>query len=105
MGKVKIAETLCRAGLHLEVTTVGRTLKEEPHSEPEETALSRAVTARYPNHVWHVDLTAVPISAGFWILWLPFALPQCWPFCWWVAVLVDHHSRRVMGISTRSGGR
>ena len=30
MGKVKIAETLCRAGLHLGVTTVGRILKEEP---------------------------------------------------------------------------
>ena len=32
MGKVKIAETLCRAGLHLGVTTVGRILKEEPQS-------------------------------------------------------------------------
>ena len=29
MGKVKIAETLCRAGLHLGVTTVGRILKED----------------------------------------------------------------------------
>ena len=33
MGKVKIAETLCRAGLHLGVTTVGRILK-EPQSDP-----------------------------------------------------------------------
>ena len=30
MGRVKIAETLCRAGLHLGTTTVGRILKEEP---------------------------------------------------------------------------
>jgi transposase InsO family protein len=99
MGKVKIAETLCRAGLHLGVTTVGRILKEAPQSDPEDEApCNRIVTARCPNHVWHVDLTAVPISAGFWAPWLPFTLPQCWPFCWWVAVVIDHHSRRVMGI-------
>jgi putative transposase len=24
-------------------------------------------------------------------------LPQRWPFCWWVAVIVDHYSRRVLG--------
>ena len=34
MGKVKIAETLCRAGLHLGTTTVGRILKEAPRSDP-----------------------------------------------------------------------
>ena len=99
MGKVKIAETLCRAGLHLGVTTVGRILKEEPQSDPGGASPStRVVTAKRPNHVWHVDLTAVPTSMGFWAPWLPFALPQCWPFCWWVAVVIDHHSRRVMGI-------
>jgi transposase InsO family protein len=99
MGKVKIAETLCRAGLHLGVTTVGRILKEAPQSDPGDAApCSRVVTARCPNHVWHVDLTAVPTSLGFWAPWLPGALPQCWPFCWWVAVVIDHHSRRVMGI-------
>mgnify|MGYP001816878414 CR=1 FL=1 len=99
MGKVKIAETLCRAGLHLGVTTVGRILKEEPQSDPGDAAPStRVVTAKWPNHVWHVDLTAVPTSMGFWAPWVPFALPQCWPFCWWVAVVIDHHSRRVMGI-------
>jgi transposase InsO family protein len=59
----------------------------------------RVVTAKRPNHVWHTDLTAVPIGAGFWCSWLPFALPQRWPFCWWVAVVVDHYSRRVMGIT------
>ena len=32
MGKVKIAQTLARAGLHLGATTVGRMLKEKPHS-------------------------------------------------------------------------
>jgi hypothetical protein len=41
----------------------------------------------------------VPI-VGFWVPWLPFALPQLWPFCWWAAVGVDHYSRRVMGVAT-----
>ena len=100
MGKVKIAETLCRAGLHLGVTTVGRILKEAPQPEPGDAAPGAGVvTARSPNHVWHVDLTAVPTTAGFWAPWLPFALPQCWPFCWWVAVVIDHFSRRVVGIA------
>ena len=99
MGKVKIAETLCRAGLHLGVTTVGRILQEEPQSSPGDAAPStRVVTAKHPNHVWHVDLTAVSTSMGFWAPWLPFALPQCWPFCWWVAVVIDHH-----GITPRFG--
>ena len=81
MGKLKIAETLCRAGLHLGVTTVGRILKEDPRPDPGDAAPStRVVTAKRPNHVWHVDLTAVSTSMGFWAPWLPFALPQCWPF-------------------------
>jgi transposase InsO family protein len=58
----------------------------------------RVVTARSPNHVWHIDLTVVPTAGGFWVSWLPFTLPQQWPFCWWVAVIVDQFSRRVMGI-------
>ncbi len=128
MGKVKIAQTLSRAGLHLGATTVGRMLKQRrthhaprdvvPHAEreeyvpadpwfnPEPTATAakvnsnkrRVVTAKYPNHVWHSDLTAVPIT-GLWVPWLPFSLPQCWPFCWWVAVVVDHFSRRAMGLA------
>ena len=100
MGKAKIAETLCRAGLHLGTTTVGRILKEEPQSTPSDPApRTGVVTAKRPNHVWHVDLTAVPTSVGFWAPWLPFALPQCWPFCWWVAVVIDHYSRRTMGFA------
>jgi transposase InsO family protein len=100
MGKVKIAETLCRAGLHLGVTTVGRILKESPHPAPEHPRpCTGVVTAKRPNHVWHVDLTAVPTSVGFWAPWLPFALPQCWPFCWWVAAVIDHYSRRIMGVA------
>jgi transposase InsO family protein len=60
---------------------------------------ARRVTAKYPNHVWHIDLTVVPSASGFWASWLPFALPQCWPFCWWLALVVDHYSRRVLGFA------
>jgi transposase InsO family protein len=55
------------------------------------------VTARHSNHVWHLDLSTVPTALGFWLPWIPFAKPQVWPFCWWVALAVDHFSRRVMG--------
>jgi putative transposase len=109
LGKVKIAQILARAGLHLGVTTVGRMLKAKdkkaPPSKPESTATAgdslpseRVVTAKRPNHVWHIDLTSVPL-AGFWVPWLPLSLPQCWPFCWWLAVVVDHFSRRAMGVA------
>ena len=101
LGKAKIAEMLCRTGLHLGTTTVGRMLKESPAPSPDEATAEgeRVVTAKRPNHVWHVDLTTVPTGAGFWAPWLPFALPQCWPFCWWLAVVIDHYSRRAMGFS------
>jgi len=101
LGKVKIAEVLCRAGLHLAPATVGRMLKEptQPAPKPAARPSKRVVTAKVPNHVWHVDLTTVPIGSGFWVPWLPFTLPQRWPFCWWVAVVLDHYSRRVMGVA------
>ena len=119
LGKQKIAQALCRAGLHLGTTTVGRILKEDPHPKPagkqaastqstEETleaenvpteAAKRVVTAKRINHVWHVDLTLVPTRLGFWTSWLPRSLPQCWPFGYWVAVVIDHFSRRAMGFA------
>jgi len=99
VGKVKIAQTLCRAGLHLGSTTVGRILKEPPQPKSQkQSSAETVVTARRPNHVWHVDLTAVPTGSGLWTSWLPFALPQSWPFCWWLAVVVDHFSRRIVSI-------
>jgi len=97
MGKVKMTQMLCRAGLHLSPSTVGRILKEEPAPKPKAQSAGRIVTARRPDHVCHTDLTLVPIVRGFWASWFPFALPQRWPFCWWVGCVVDHYSRRVMG--------
>jgi putative transposase len=60
------------------------------------------VIAKESNHVWHIDLTAVPTGAGFWTPWLPFTLFQCWPFCWWVAVVIDQYSRRAIGFAVYS---
>jgi len=99
MGRVRIARVLARAGLHLGPTTVRRMLRAPrppaPHPIPEPEG--RRITARKPNDLWHLDLTTVPTALGFWASWVPFALPQGWPFCWWVGLVVDHCSRRVMG--------
>jgi len=98
---------LARAGLHLCATTVGRMLKARiPTPKPTKIPamlvaadkFPRVVTANYPNHIWHVDLTIVP-TGGFWTAWLPFSLPQVWPVCWWIAAVIDHLSRRLMGIA------
>ena len=66
MGKVRIAEMLARAGLHLGSTTVGRIVKEPPAAPPPVSEIpetdERLVTAKRPNHVWNVDLTTVPIA-------------------------------------------
>jgi len=113
MGKVRIAQTLARAGVHLAASTVKRMLREHPAApKPPPDApggvadegdrprasgrTGRTVTARHPHHVWNIDLTIVPTVAGLWVPWFPFACLQCWPFAWWVAVVVDHFSRAVI---------
>ncbi len=101
LGKKKIADTLARAGIHIGTTTIGRILQEKPPQSPdrsphEEGRRNRIVASR-ANHLWHADLTAVPISGGFWTNWLPNAIWQRWPVCWWVLNVVDHFSRRSMG--------
>ena len=105
LGKVRITQILARAGLHLAPATVRRMLRnpERPKEPSTVREAPHTVTARHPNHVWHVDLTTVPIALGFWIPWVPFARPRVWPFCWWVALAVDHFSRRVMGFAVFRG--
>jgi len=93
LGKKKLAQILARAGLHVGATTIGRMRKEPPKTispsplagegrgegatacesieHPREKA-ARVVTAKRPNHVWHIDLTMVPTQAGMWCPWLPF---------------------------------
>jgi putative transposase len=99
LGSRRIARVLARAALHMSATTVRRILR-PPAKRPAKLRRPdnlREITATRPNHVWHIDLTTVPTIGGFWISWFPFALPQRWPFCWWVAAIVDHFSRRAMG--------
>jgi transposase InsO family protein len=86
MGKAKIAQVLCRIGLHLGSTTVQRALTDRSRPEPARLSspIARVVTARHPNHVWHCDLSTVPTSLGFWTSWFP---------------CIDHYSRRIMGIA------
>ena len=104
MGKKRIAQTLARAGLHLGVTTVRRMLKEKEDKKTPEAAGAFAqkrqpVKAGYPNHVWQVDLTLAPTSWGFWTAWLPFSLPQIWPFAWLLAFDVEQYTRRALGFT------
>jgi transposase InsO family protein len=101
MGKVRIAQVLARAGLHLGTTTVARMLEtaEAPRPVAAAADAGRDLHSNRPNHIWHIDLTTVPTACGFWVPWLPWALPQRWPFCWWVAVVVDHFSRRITGFA------
>ena len=102
LGKGKIADTLARAGIHISKSTVQRILKEKPAEPPEPSAdNSRCcrIVAKYPGHTWYADLTAVPISGGFWTNWSPNAIWQRWPVCWWLLNVVDHYSRRSMGFA------
>ena len=99
MGTARIAAVLSRAGLHLGRTTVRRMLKRRPRRvAPAATARrERCIRSSRPNHIWLVDLTTVPSLADFWISWLPWSVPQRWTLCCWVAVGIDHSSRRIMG--------
>jgi len=100
MGKVRIAQVLARAGLHLSATTVARMLDARSPRRPVANAdeAARRLRSNHPDHIWHIDLTTVPTTWGFWVPWMPWALPPRWPFSWWVAVVVDHFSRRIVGV-------
>ena len=83
MGKVRIAQFLARAGLHLGSTTVARMLATPTRRRPNKHDMHhRAVRSTRPNQIWNVDLTTVPTAGGFWVPWVPWALPQRWPLCW-----------------------
>ena len=100
LGNVEIADTLARAGIHIGKTTVGRILKEKPAKEPKPSKdTGSRVVSKYPGHTVHADLTAVPISGGFWANWFPYALWQRWPICWWLLNCEDHFSRSWMGFA------
>ncbi len=100
LGKDKIAEMFCRAGVEISSSTVSRIVKEPAPAAPPPAAKQALVRAKSANEAWLIDLTAVPIGGfGFWISWLPFSVPLCWPFCYWVGAVVDMYSRRALGIA------
>jgi len=74
MGKVRIAQMLARAGLHLGATTVRRMMARQQRLPPPTDASAaielgrkhkaeRTVTARRPHHVWNIDFTVMPTIA------------------------------------------
>ncbi len=85
LGKVNIAEVLCRAATCISVRrrsdgssrkrrlqSLGRYLQRQVGWSLRESRIMSGM---------HIDLTAVPTGGGFWAPWSPLALPQCWPFC------------------------
>src|SRR5262245_9561491 len=101
LGYRKIAHFLCPHGLHLPTSPVRRMLRPRPAPEPERdrTRSPRTgIVARHTHHVWHCDLTTVPTSRGLWTSKFPFSLPLRWPFCWWLVVLADQYSRRILNV-------
>jgi hypothetical protein len=79
-----------------------RETEDDADEQGEDSALTKngkiqRIYSRHANHTWHVDFTLVPMTLGLWCSWTPFALPQRWPFCWWVAVALDHFSRKALG--------
>ncbi|MCL2624521.1 MAG: DDE-type integrase/transposase/recombinase [Planctomycetaceae bacterium] len=111
LGRYQIANIFARTGLHMSASTVKRCIDEPPIDPPKTDTLpenpsnetdkpgNHEVQAWYPDHVWSGDLTEVSTSNGFWCHWRPFAVPQQHPYCWWVYVVIDHFSRRLMGLA------
>ncbi|MBI2373217.1 MAG: DDE-type integrase/transposase/recombinase [Deltaproteobacteria bacterium] len=103
MGITEDIEGAARAELLPEVHPEAKPQPEDatqPETTPQpELKKTQPVHGDRPNHVWEIDFTLVPTAAGFWLPWFPNAMRQCWPFCWWVAIVVDVYSRKVMGFS------
>ncbi len=103
LGKGKIAHMMARAGIHIGKKTVGRIIKEKPIDAPEppngDSGKQCRIVSKYPGHTWRADLAAVPTSGGFRTHWIPNAIWQRWPVCWWVLNVIDHYSRRSMGFA------
>lgn len=68
-GKVRIAQLLARAGLHLSASIVKRMRERPPPQPPTEKKQpsapksERVVSATHPNHLWNADVTTVPVRA------------------------------------------
>jgi len=61
-GKEKLARTLARANWRISDRAVGTIRREKPVAPPpvDPSSTLRCVQARYPNHVWMMDVTEIP---------------------------------------------
>jgi hypothetical protein len=75
---VKLAQILARAGLHLGSTTIRRMQRDTQWPEPRKAVqpAPRIVTARKPNHLWHVDLRPCPLHSASGSLGFPSPCPK-----------------------------
>lgn len=107
-GAVRVAAMLGRAAIAISDSTIKRMRREMPKPAPpprttvDETATGSApdvkasgVRAKYPHHVWNIDLTTIP-TLGWWVPWFPFARLPVAPAVSWLAVVLDHYSRAVI---------
>ncbi len=104
LGARRIAQLFARGGVPICATTVRRMLAATPaptpapereRAAPPPAPSGRRVVAKASHDVWNIDLTLLP-TVGLWVPWYPFALVQRWPWCFWLAVVLDHHSRNVV---------
>jgi len=126
MGRQRIADTLARQGLQLAASTARRMTLETPPEEGDagdpgppasadpdtlahvtapalKRSLPQGIQARYFGHVWHCDLTVVPTALGLWLPWFPFCVWLGYPFAYWVAGVVDQHTRTPVKLKVFSG--
>jgi transposase InsO family protein/DNA-binding transcriptional regulator YiaG len=100
LGRFKMADILARVGLHISASTVRRIIYEPPVVMAEPVKPNpRILKSNDPNHIWSADLTLVPTDHGFWLPVPPNAMPQEHPYCYHVLNVIDHFSRRYMGLA------
>jgi putative transposase len=98
-GRVRISNQLKILNIFLAASTVRNILQRpKPRNEPTSTVCSKnhvtknrngcCIPARYPNHLWSIDLTEV----YYWGLWKIYVL-----------VAIDHFSRKVVTVSPLEG--
>ena len=75
---------------------VERAIVNSGFQRPHDHVVINLAPAELPKNAASFDL---PISGGFWTCWIPNAICQRWPVCWWVLNVVDRFSRRSVGFA------
>lgn len=114
IGYIRMANIFTRLGLNLSHMTIKR-IKErqfppeddeqeepkkrdkniDPHEQQQNNS-SLGVIANYPDHVWHIDITVIPLVSGF-LSWIfTNILHTKYPFSWHLLSVIDQYTRRCM---------